>query len=95
MSGNRRGDAEVEYILDTETWLGPYRHTPYERSSGRPSCSSLGPARARVRRPRPAQWSKLIFNATVNSVAALTDLPHDPHFAARSSRPTSATSSTT
>ena len=25
---------------------------------------------------RPAQWSKLIFNATVNTVAALTDLPH-------------------
>ena len=34
---------------------------------------------------RPAQWSKLIFNATVNSVAALTGLPHDPHFAAEES----------
>ena len=31
---------------------------------------------------RPALWSKLIFNATVNTVAALTGLPHDPHFAA-------------
>jgi hypothetical protein len=31
---------------------------------------------------RPAQWSKLIFNATVNSVAAVTGLPHDAHFAA-------------
>src|SRR5215210_1851691 len=31
---------------------------------------------------RPAQWSKLIFNATVNTVAALTGLPHDAHFAA-------------
>ena len=30
---------------------------------------------------RPAQWSKLVFNATVNGVAALTELPHDPHFA--------------
>jgi 2-dehydropantoate 2-reductase len=30
---------------------------------------------------RPAQWSKLIFNATVNGVAALTGLPHDHHFA--------------
>jgi len=29
----------------------------------------------------PARWSKLIFNATVNSVAALTGLPHDYHFA--------------
>jgi 2-dehydropantoate 2-reductase len=30
---------------------------------------------------RPAQWSKLIFNSAVNSVAALTGLPHDVHFA--------------
>jgi 2-dehydropantoate 2-reductase len=30
---------------------------------------------------RPAQWSKLIFNATVNGVAALTGLAHDTHFA--------------
>ena len=30
---------------------------------------------------RPAQWSKLVFNATVNGVAALTGLPHDFHFA--------------
>jgi 2-dehydropantoate 2-reductase len=32
---------------------------------------------------RPAQWSKLIFNSTVNTIAALTGLPHDPHFAAQ------------
>src|SRR5208283_2344372 len=31
---------------------------------------------------RPAQWSKLIFNASVNSISALTELPHSPHFAA-------------
>ena len=35
---------------------------------------------------RPAQWSKLIFNATVNAVAALTGLRHDPHFAAEEER---------
>ncbi len=29
---------------------------------------------------RPAQWSKLIFNASVNGVSALTGLPHSPHF---------------
>ena len=34
---------------------------------------------------RPAQWSKLIFNATVNGVSALTGLPHDAHFAAEES----------
>src|SRR4029079_16960464 len=30
MSGTRQDDTHVEYILDTETWLGPYEDTPYE-----------------------------------------------------------------
>ena len=30
---------------------------------------------------RGPQWRKVIFNATVNTVAALTGLPHDHHFA--------------
>src|SRR5256884_2236751 len=30
---------------------------------------------------RPAQWSKLIFNSSVNAVAALAELPHSFHFA--------------
>jgi 2-dehydropantoate 2-reductase len=29
----------------------------------------------------PAQWSKLIFNSAINSVAAVTDLPHVALFA--------------
>ena len=33
---------------------------------------------------RPAQWSKLIFNASVNAVSALTELPHCPAFAEES-----------
>src|SRR6266516_2701914 len=32
-------------------------------------------------RVRPAQWSKLIFNSSVNAVAALAELPHSFHFA--------------
>ena len=28
MSGTRHADTHVEYILDTETWLGPYGDTP-------------------------------------------------------------------
>ena len=31
MSGTRHGDRHVEYILDTETWLGLYNGIPYER----------------------------------------------------------------
>ena len=30
MSGTKHSDTHVEYILDTETWLGPYEDTPYE-----------------------------------------------------------------
>ena len=31
----------------------------------------------------PQQWSKLIFNSAVNSIGALTDLPHVKAYAAR------------
>jgi 2-dehydropantoate 2-reductase len=84
MSGTRHADTHVEYILDTETWLGPYGDTPkglVDEVAGLIVESELK-ARA-FADLRPAQWSKLIFNSTVNSVAALTGLPHDPHFAAQ------------
>jgi 2-dehydropantoate 2-reductase len=83
MSGTRHEDTHVEYILDTETWLGPYEDTPYERvEEAAALIRSSGLKAVAMPDLRPAQWSKLIFNATVNSVAALTGLPHDPHFAA-------------
>jgi len=82
MSGMKHSDTHVEYILDTPTWLGPYRETPYERVQelARLLVDSGLEAEA-LPDLRPAQWSKLIFNATVNGVAALTGLPHDAHFA--------------
>ena len=84
MSGTRHGDTLVEYILDTETWLGPYGDTPYELVEETAALIVRSGLKAQAFRDlRPAQWSKLIFNATVNAVAALTGLPHDPHFAAR------------
>ncbi|MDQ2909824.1 MAG: hypothetical protein M3R39_02230, partial [Actinomycetota bacterium] len=84
MSGTRHSDTHVEYILDTETWLGPYGDTPYELVEATAGLIVESGLKARPFRDlRPAQWSKLIFNATVNAVAALTGLPHDPHFAAR------------
>ena len=75
MSGTRHDDTHVEYILDTETWLGPYEETPYERVEE--AAALIRAAGLKVEALpdlRPAQWSKLIFNATVNSVAALTGL---------------------
>jgi 2-dehydropantoate 2-reductase len=84
MSGTRHSDTHVEYILDTETWLGPYGDTPYELVEETAALIVESGLKAHSFRDlRPAQWSKLIFNATVNAVAALTGLPHDPHFAAR------------
>jgi 2-dehydropantoate 2-reductase len=84
MSGTRHADTHVEYILDTETWLGPYGETPYPLVEETAELIVASGLKARTFEDlRPAQWSKLIFNATVNAVAALTGLPHDPHFAAR------------
>jgi 2-dehydropantoate 2-reductase len=84
MSGTRHDDAHVEYILDTETWLGPYGDTPDELVEEVAALIVESGLKARAFRDlRPAQWSKLVFNATVNAVAALTGLPHDWHFAAR------------
>jgi 2-dehydropantoate 2-reductase len=85
MSGTRRSDTHVEYILDTETWLGPYDDTPFEtvRDIADTIVESGLKAEA-LADLRPAQWSKLIFNAAVNPVAALTGLPHDARFARES-----------
>ncbi|HET9115239.1 MAG TPA: 2-dehydropantoate 2-reductase [Gaiellaceae bacterium] len=82
MSGTRHGDAHVEYVLDTATWIGPYRGTTEEDARRVAELVEAGGLKAEAFADlRPAQWSKLIFNATVNGVAALTGLPHDFHFA--------------
>ena len=82
MSGTRHGDAHVEYVLDTATWIGPYRGTTEDDARRVAELIEAGGLEAAAFPDlRPAQWSKLIFNATVNGVAALTGLPHDFHFA--------------
>ena len=84
MSGTRHDDTHVEYILDTETWLGPYGNTPFAVVEEIAVLLVRSELKAKAFEDlRPAQWSKLIFNSTVNAVAALTGLPHDPHFAQR------------
>jgi 2-dehydropantoate 2-reductase len=84
MSGTRHGDTHVEYVLDTETWVGPYEATTREDAEHVAALIASSGLKARSFSDlRPAQWSKLIFNATVNAVAALTGLPHDRHFAER------------
>lgn len=86
MSGVRHSDVHVEYELDTETWLGPW-------AKGSASYADVQQVAALIQRSGlkarafenllPAQWSKLLFNSCVNSIGALTDLPHVQAFAAR------------
>jgi len=83
MSGTKHSDTHVQYVLDTETWIGPWEETPYERVQEIAATLVASGLQAEALPDlRPAQWSKLIFNATVNAVAALTGLRHDWHFAA-------------
>jgi 2-dehydropantoate 2-reductase len=82
ISGTKHSDTHVQYILDTETWLGPYDETPLALAQEAGDLIARSGLKVEVLPDlRPAQWSKLIFNATVNGVAALTGLPHDFHFA--------------
>jgi len=91
MSGTRHSDTHVQYELDTATWMGPFepRHTPFSFVKEAADLIVAGGLKAEaLHDARPAQWSKLIFNASVNAVSALTGLPHSPHFADES-RPSS------
>ena len=85
MSGTRHSDTHVQYELDTATWMGPFEptKTPFAvvQEAVNLICAS-GLKAVALEDARPAQWSKLIFNASVNAVAALTELPHSFHFAA-------------
>ena len=84
MSGTRHGDCEVELELDQYTWLGPFepRGTPFVLVQEAAGLIAAGGLKATaLEDARPAQWSKLIFNASVNAVSALTALPHSPDFA--------------
>ena len=85
MSGTRLADDHVHYELNTATWMGPFEptNTPFAMVEELAALINASGLKAEaLRDARPAQWSKLIFNASVNSVAALTELPHSPHFAA-------------
>ncbi len=93
MSGTRHSDTHVQYELDTATWLGPFepRHTPYDLVKQAADLIVASGLKAEaLQDARPAQWSKLIFNSSVNSVSALTGLPHSPRFSERRHRPRSA-----
>jgi 2-dehydropantoate 2-reductase len=86
MSGTRHSDTHVEYELDTETWLGPWSggSASTDMANRVADLIMLSGLKARAFTDvRPAQWSKLIFNSVVNSIGAVTNLPHLQAFAKR------------
>ena len=84
MSGTRHSDTHVQLELDTATWIGPFEptNTPFSLVQGAADLiNAAGLKAVALQDARPTQWSKLIFNASVNSVSALTELPHSFHYA--------------
>ncbi len=93
MSGVRQSDTHVEYELDTPTWIGPYQQQEGDKEADNPGYPFIKQVEELINRSgliceaykdlRPVQWSKLVFNSTVNAIGAVTDLPHVPSFAKR------------
>jgi 2-dehydropantoate 2-reductase len=86
MSGVRHSDVHVEYELDTETWMGPWAQGSATFAGVRQVAELIRSSGLRAKAFEdllPAQWSKLLFNSCVNSIGALTDLPHVQEFARR------------
>ncbi|HET7258462.1 MAG TPA: ketopantoate reductase C-terminal domain-containing protein, partial [Candidatus Acidoferrum sp.] len=84
MSGTRHDDTHVQYELDTATWMGPFEPTNTPFSLVKEAADLLiasGLKAEALQDARPAQWSKVIFNSSVNAVSALTELPHSFQFA--------------
>ena len=87
MSGTRRSDTHVQYELDTATWMGPFEPsgTPFAKvKEAADLIVASGLKAVALEDAKPAQWSKVIFNSSVNAVAALTELPHCREFAEES-----------
>lgn len=84
MSGVRHSDVHVEYELDTETWLGPWNERGSSQEMAEATADLIRTAGLKARAfedVRPAKWSKLLFNSVVNSIGAVTNLPHIKAFA--------------
>lgn len=86
MAGSRYSDVHVEYELDTATWIGPWcnSNASYEDAIQVTALLESSGLKAEAFEDiLPAQWSKLIFNSAVNSIAAVTGLPFCQHYAER------------
>src|SRR5439155_27148078 len=63
MSWTKHADTHVEYILDTETWIGPHSQTTKADADSVADLLVSAGLKARAFDDlRRAQWSKLVFN---------------------------------
>lgn len=78
-AGKLLGPGHAQWDVKGETTLAPFEAAPAALEEVRrlaDACTRGGmPARA-VDDARPAQWRKVIFNASTNPVGAITGLPH-------------------
>lgn len=84
MSGVRHSDTHVEYELDTATWMGPWAGADATYDDAKLLAALVnksGLIAEAYADLLPHQWSKLIFNSAINSISAITDLPHVKAFA--------------
>ena len=84
MSGVRHSDTHVEYELDTATWMGPWAGADASYDDVKlleELVNKSGLIAEAYADLLPHQWSKLIFNSAINSISAITDLPHVKAFA--------------
>lgn len=90
MSGVRHSDVHVEYELDTATWMGPWAEHGADYAFVRQVEALIVASGLKAEAYEdllPHQWSKLIFNSAVNSISAMSDLPHVRSFADREKLP--------
>lgn len=86
MSGVKHSDTHVEYELDTATWIGPWAEHGASFAFVKKVAELINRSGLKAEAYEdllPHQWSKLIFNSAVNSIGAVTDLPHIKSFAER------------
>lgn len=79
MRSVRHHDTHVECQFLGSTWLGPWAptETPFERAEAIQKLLVAAGLDARaVRDIQAARWSKLVFDAVVSTVSALTGVPH-------------------
>jgi 2-dehydropantoate 2-reductase len=78
-AGKLLGPGHVQWDVKGDTTFGPFEPSPAREDEIQrlaDACTRSGMPAAAVADARPAQWRKVIFNASTNPIGALTGLTH-------------------